>query len=188
MTIKAAVIDLDGVVANNEARFAKAEEAKQAFIGEMEALDLSISTQREANDLFWRTAFKPEYVALDEPIPGAVEAIKLLYREGMGHHIIFLTSRPESMREATEQWLEQYELNSPFFPLVMKAPGFQYTKTTVWKTGMVQTLVFLYGASELLFVDDEADNAAPVLNWALADDCPCEIKVCSSLALAVGKE
>lgn len=153
--MKLCICDLDGVIANNEARFAKAEEAKQAYITNREMFDLSISEQKEATNLYWQTAFTPELVALDVLIDGAREAIYHLEYE-RDYKVIYLTSRPESMRQRTEEWLAANGWLGP--KLIHKAPAFQYTKTTVWKAGMVQTLASLYGADEVVVIEDEQAN------------------------------
>jgi phosphoglycolate phosphatase-like HAD superfamily hydrolase len=148
---KLAIIDLDGVVANPEARFAKAEAA----------------TGGVRNNLYWQTAFTPEYVALDTLIEGAIETIEGL--EAQDYEIIYLTSRPESMRAATIEWLWQVGI---YFPpilrdhLVCKSPAFQFVKTIIWKAGMVYTLAALYEAEEILVIDDEQDNISEIMKYA----------------------
>lgn len=162
--MKVAVIDLDGVIADSTERFKLAEGAKQEYLKSNEALRDGFSKDKKAIDLYWRTAFTPELVALDTQIEGAIDALATLAFNGYG--VIILTSRPESMREATRRWL--FEQGYPVgAPLVMKAPAFQYTKTTVWKAGMVESLARLYSASTILFVDDEEVNCEAVMQSGL---------------------
>lgn len=171
-----ACIDLDGVVANVDARFAQAEEAKQAFLVQKIAekserfqrteIGWSMETvEKQAADLYWRTVFTPELVRLDTLIEGAKAALEEL-RFTHKYELFFLTSRPESMRGATLRWL--LERNILFFlpmgqtALLMKAPAFQYTKTVTWKAGIIQTLAALYEAEEVLVIDDEQANSAEI--------------------------
>lgn len=192
--MKLAIIDLDGVVADNTARFAKAEEAKQAFITQKTAEKIerfhrteigwsSETVEKQAANLYWQTAFTPELVSLDTLIDGVNEALlELQYTHG--HKLILLTSRPESMREATMEWLYQHIDISLLFKLFMKAPAFQYTKTTVWKAGMVQTLEALYGATDLLIIDDEQANINEHLKYFSNIQTR---EICKSLPEAVAK-
>lgn len=171
------IVDLDGVVCDNTRRFEKAEEAKQAAL-----VDRSIQLgerQKTATQRFWDTAFTPGLVALDTLIEGAIDALADIAFSGFD--IVTLTSRPESMREATRQWLfdRGYPVDEP---LIMKAPAFQ---TVTWKAGMVQTLAALYEAENVLFVDDEQANRTAVMDSYL--DGSIELIVASSLAEALEK-
>lgn len=178
---KLAIVDIDGVIANNTARFAKAEEARHNAMPDKleDALSLTVAQEKELTNLYWQTAFTPELVSLDTLIPEANKHIAIL--EKARYRAVFLTSRPEAMREATTDWMyKNFIMVSPYldhyhskvpYELIMKAPAFQYTKTTTWKAGMVQTLASLYGASEVVFIDDETANHDTILayegNYAL---------------------
>jgi hypothetical protein len=184
------ICDLDGVIANNEARFAKAEEAKQQWIAAHRVPGTGAILKEYgapgANDIYWQTVFNPELVVLDTLIEGVPEALDKLYGE---YGVIFLTSRPESMRGATEAWLEEHDISveHPQFgdSLVMKQPAFQFVKTITWKSGMVQMLHKLFDADELCFIDDEPNNRQAVLD-AYPDGGDFGIvKVYASLAEAV---
>jgi phosphoglycolate phosphatase-like HAD superfamily hydrolase len=174
------VVDLDGVVADSTARFAKAEEAKQRFIADMRLGNILSSSKpwsERAVDVYWKTAFSPELVSLDTLIAGVPQALDALAADG--YRVLFLTSRPESMRAATIQWLDGHDLlrawshtpriMTPARELAMKASAFQYTKTVLWKVGMVQTLVGMFDASEVLFVDDEEANCEAMRASGLGD-------------------
>lgn len=166
--MKLAIIDLDGVVANVDARFALAEEVKQQWIAahmHRGVIHRELS-EPNATDVYWRAVFDPDRVFLDTLIDGAKAALETI-REN--RPLMLLTSRPESMRAATEQWL--YDHGVLFFhersaALVMKPTAFQYTKTVVWKAGMVQMLASLYGAHEVLVIDDEAQNRDHLVQFA----------------------
>lgn len=154
---KVAFVDLDRVVANPQARFAKAEEAKLAYINVDATVRLKAALigARSAIDFYWREAFNPIHVPLDELVDGADGDIIALTLQN--YIVVFLTSRPSSMRIATLAWLEFYNLlaSDEFYRLVMKESAFQYTKTIVWKAGMVQTLAAMLEASEVLFITDQ---------------------------------
>jgi hypothetical protein len=180
---KLAIIDLDGVVANADARFAKAEEAKQAFLDDahvrMGDPVSSANVTKTTNDIYWRAVFNPENVSLDTLIEGAYEALDLLLKEG--YTVFFLTSRPETMRLRTEEWLHNNRV-APIWGhnrLIMKPPAFQYTKTVVWKAGTIQMFVALHGADDVLVVDDEPANLAELIKYDIS-----HMRLCSSLAEA----
>lgn len=145
--VKLAVVDLDGVVANNAERFARATKP-----------DSTIN---------WKIAFTPELVALDTLIPGADKAVKNL--EKHGYIPIFLTSRPESMREATQTWLDQHDLDG--YELAMKPANMQFVKTFKWKADEVARMASLPVVESALFIDDEANNVAAVEALGLGVVC-----------------
>jgi ribonucleotide monophosphatase NagD (HAD superfamily) len=191
---KLAIIDLDGVIADSTARFAKAEEAKQTFLaglqGDIQArmhnvLSSTYKPPREqATNIYWQTALDPSLVPLDTLIPGTLEALDVLYGE---YGVLFLTSRPETMRAATEEWLYQHNIivEHPAFgsSLVMKSPAFQYTKTTVWKAGIIHTLTALYAASEVLVIDDEQANIDELHKYGFEDSV--KLRCSTSLAESI---
>jgi len=158
--IKLCIIDIDGVVADGTARFQRAEEAKQAYEQTPESV---MRNERKGVDIYWQTAFTPELVQLDTPIEGVDQA--LMDIQERGYKVIFLTSRPESMSHATVQWLFEHTVYDSDDELVLKAPAFKYTKTPVWKAGMVQTLAHLYGATVVKFIDDEQANWEELLKY-----------------------
>lgn len=156
--MKLAIIDLDGVVANSDARFARA------------------TVNGKVN---WKVAFDPSLVELDTLIDGCPGCIESL--EKQGYKAVFLTSRPEPMREATEVWLRKHELLSDGRSLELKPLSKQFTKTKVWKAQRVLELAREHEATEVLFIDDEPDNAAELMN---ADAGDVAISVWSSLKFA----
>jgi hypothetical protein len=188
MSTRVCFVDLDGIVADATERFARADIARSLYLAGTDRPD---KMEREAEALYWNTALDPDLIELDTLINGAHDALDLLADDG--YRVIFLTSRPESMRAATISWLhardllrayrQTHPLMTPARELVMKAEAFRYVKTVTWKGGLAHTLAAMFGAEEVLFVDDEAAHAALVMNQA--QDCPYKVKVCSSLALAV---
>lgn len=183
---KLAIIDIDGVVADATARFAKAEAAKQAFMHDTQArMDAVLSGKNSATDAYWREAFNPIHVPLDELIDGADGDIIALTLQG--YEIIFLTSRQSSMRLATLAWLEYYNLlaSDEFSRLVMKESAFQYTRTIVWKAGMVQTVAAMLDAQMVLFITDQQAEIDELQRF----EHPFTLRVALSLDEAVnGKE
>ena len=190
MTTKRAIIDLDGVVADNSVRMARAEQRRAwyrqhggACLAEALAIphqQASVQQGFEAllENLYWQTAFTPALVALDTLIPGADEAIVAL--EARDFQIIYLTSRPEALRVATQAWLHDAHLFGP--QLVMKPPAAQDVKTTAWKALMVQMLATWTWAEDLLYIDDEPANLAELLKHA----APCaRLRTAASLAAAL---
>ncbi len=160
MSTKLAIIDIDGVVADASARFAKAGEAKQAYLNEM--AELQISDERGATDAYWEAALNPEHVYLDTLMASANAALNGLLQSG--YHIVFLTSRPARMAAETLEWFSIHVFVERECDFIFKAPAFQYVKTVVWKAGMVQTLAAFYGADEVVFIDDEESNWTPLKN------------------------
>lgn len=184
------IIDLDGVVSDSSARSQEAEKAKQAFLEEQKLhprIVENFSVGKEATNLYWQTAFNPELVALDTLIDGAKEALETLRYE-RAYELLFVTSRPESMREATEQWLFDHDIVFYTFisyhsqiALIMKESAFQFVKTVTWKTGIIQTLASLYGATDLLVIDDEDANIDEILKHM------SDVKCFKSLAEAIAE-
>ena len=162
---KLAIVDLDMNIADNTARMNRAALARHSKMLEFD-LPVTQANEKEGTAVYWQTAFMPELVSLDRLIPGIMDALATLGFSG--YLTILLTSRPEHMREATVKWLFEQGFPAELLcsvpsALIMKPSAFQYTKTTVWKAGMVQTLAALYGASEVIIVDDEEANLEAML-------------------------
>src|SRR5690242_4661266 len=134
MTAKIAFIDLDGTVCNSESRF------KQA---------------RRNGQIDWKIAFHPPLLELDEVIEGAEAALAQLEVEGWT--IIFLSSRPQSLRKATKGWLNRYQLlqgpSSAERQLILKPAKSRFTSTPKWKAEVVCAAG--ERPAQVLFVDDE---------------------------------
>ncbi len=177
MSNKLAIIDIDNVIANPAARFARAEEEKQEYLNDPD----SFSDPRTATDVYWRTAFDPELVALDTLIEGANEALNRLY--GDGYDIYLLSSRPEAMREATLAWLDAQHIRRYWYDdrLVLKPAAAQYTKTVVWKASVIHMLAAMQEAEEVLVIDDEQAIIDEVMRFA--DSVPYSIKCYRSLRM-----
>lgn len=164
-----AFIDLDGVVANSDQRFALAERTANA------------KHQKELSrgawtDLYWRTVFDSANVHMDMPIDGAYDALSRIEED---YDVHFLTSRPEYMRTATIAWLKEHRLMGLARDLIMKPVSQQFVKTVVWKVGMIHAIASMYGASEVLVIDDEQVNRNEVEKYTML----YTVRTYSSLAL-----
>ena len=60
---------------------------------------------KEFIDFWWKRFFSDEYVAWDDPMPGATDLVQACYDKGM--HIVYLTGRDIKMRQGTEQALRR---------------------------------------------------------------------------------
>ncbi len=135
---KLAVVDLDGVVANNREREAKAREAAKG------------ASRKYWADLYYGTLFDPELVPLDslvvetsmhDPAHATRADEMVAWLMGQGYEIILLSNRPHTMREATEAWLKQHGVL--YSELFLKdygdaeRPGYRYMKTVDWKRMML---------------------------------------------------
>lgn len=145
--MRLAVVDLDGIIANSDARFARA------------------TTNGKIN---WQVAFNPDLVALDTLIDGCPACLSNL--EDNGYTVIFLTSRPEPMRVATEQWLALHGLLGNR-RLIMKPSSKQFVKTKVWKAETAQQLIEEMEPKSVIFIDDEQANIEAVVE--LLPDVRC---------------
>lgn len=183
---KIAIIDLDGVCVDSSARFAKAEEAKAAYVESQDWQDAlenhgTAYLERQATDLYWRTAFTPDLVQLDTLMDGVNERISMLRQ--FGYRVVILTSRPETMRKVTSDWLFDHIVGDiADNSLIMKPLSQQFVKTPTWKAGTIEVLARALGADDLLVVDDEhaqqlAADLAPL-------DC-FNVMCCTSLVTAL---
>ncbi len=145
-----AFVDIDGVIADSTARFEHARTTTDAVYpgGTLEQCDY--------RDLYWQTVFDPRHVHLDVLIEGT--ASYLLLSSAIYSKIIYLTSRPEAMRSATERWLDEHNVLHFAANVLMKPSAAQYIKTFTWKALTIQTWASAFGATEVLVVDDEEIN------------------------------
>lgn len=126
-----AFIDLDGVVCDNSARFARA------------------TANGKIN---WGLTFHPPLLKLDTLIANADQSIFTLEQEGW--KISYLSSRPDRLCEASETWLGQYGLGGR--ELILRPAQKGGIRTPQWKA----TVVHARGAQaeHAIFVDDEGEN------------------------------
>jgi uncharacterized HAD superfamily protein len=153
-----AFVDIDGVIANNDARF------EQATIN---------------GKVDWSVAFDPALIPLDTLIDGVVEQLQYLQKS---FTILLFSSRPEALREATTAWLTEHDV--PHTHLVLKPPAAQYVKTAVWKALTLDTLAMVFNVTSAIFVDDEAANINEVSKYI---DDRYGLKTYSDLASAAAE-
>lgn len=169
MANKLAFIDLDGVVANCDARFALADSIASSNFPH---------TSKDWARAKWHNVFMPDRVSLDTLIPGAYEAIRKIAQE---YTVIYLTSRPEHMREATTVWLKSHGLYGMLEQLFMKPAPFtdNFAKTVPWKAGTIHQIAYAYSATEVLVIDDETMNLDELQKYTT----PFAMKYYTSLAM-----
>ncbi|MBA2285853.1 MAG: hypothetical protein H0W02_10240 [Ktedonobacteraceae bacterium] len=155
--MKLAIIDLAGPIADESKRFELA---------------------RTPAGMNWQVFFDPQHLHLDTLVEGADAAIATL--RSQGYAVLLMTSRPESMREATVSWCLSHQIlfgmcaASP----AMKPPGAQFLRTTQLKAIMVQMLAGVFAATEVVVVEDEAINLTEILDY----DTSYHLRGFSSLA------
>lgn len=200
--MRAAFIDLDGVVNKNTVRWDFATSEKDMYRkmltdflrGELVRPENGAAIQRSLDglleSLFWQSVFTSEMVETDILIEGANEALLQLRQEG--YRLVFLTSRPEAMRAATRAWLDEYtiydERNGDM--LIMKPAAYQMTKTATWKAGTIdhemRSRHSVYERDQVLFIDDDKANREELLKYL--DTNAYTINVYESLHDAVTRD
>ncbi len=169
-----AIIDLDTnrergearnkMVVNNSERARLAQEHASRF------------SQRDQTSAFFAKMFDPDLVARDVIEDQARDYIEHI--EARGAMVLFLTSRPHIMQDATERWLDDHGLSRP---CVFKNYGTgergldgkpdmgdRYVKTATWKARQVPRIIAEVELERcepldwVLFIDDEEVNRAAV--------------------------
>lgn len=210
--MKLAIVDIDGVIACTDARFALAHQAKvEALTGKgllehtlFDRISMIESAKAKKNGLeywegevyrkedmkvaensFYRVAFTPELTTLDTLIDGVVSDMEHL--RNASYDILLLTSRPENMREATVTWLDRSEIWPDnmfisFIDWLIMKP-----KSFEW----TKTVTWKAGKVEelvRLFRADAllfCDDEQAHQDAIAALDLPCDIVTCESLQEAV---
>lgn len=133
------VIDIDGVVLDSTKRFEKAK------------------TTNGSTD--WGVAFDPALLSLDTIIENAGEMICDLDTRGS---LVYLTSRPESLQDATYEQLKKFGLirTTLVAALITKPESKKFVKTMKWKAEEVHTLAEKH--ENVVFIDDEKNNRQAV--------------------------
>lgn len=189
--MRLAFIDIDNTLADNTEREIQAHQfAGSRFVPEPGIIP-SIVYRDAWQKIFYseRAFYKSELLAMDTLIDGAKEALESV-RYKHGYQLLFLTSRPEALRNATLAWLFVHDIL--FYidnraALVMKETAFtqpppNHTYTRIWKAGMIQTLTALYGATDVLVIDDSEDVIQTVKQYGAGS---ATLRCASSLSKAV---
>lgn len=141
MSGKTAFIDLDGTVCNVEKRFAHAWQQGR---------------------IDWSIAFHPPLLELDELIAGSEAALEKFEQDGW--EIIFLSSRPETLRRATRDWLRRHDLlhgqTGEERRIILKPSQHRWTNTPRWKAEIVCATGL--NRDEVVVVDDAGENLVAI--------------------------
>jgi hypothetical protein len=184
------ICDIDSVIADPTERI---DTALHNFLAPFQNWKMDSATVRpslaemvsRATDTHWRSMFDPANVSYDTPIPGVADALAELSYAGWV--TFYLSSRPESLRQATAAWLADHEIAVAYprgiaDPLMLK-PKSQfdaYVKTITWKLDRVEMLARLYRPNRLLVVEDNEEIAKAIQQLKL----DCTIYTALSLAEA----
>ena len=82
----------------------------------------------------WNIAHDVELVKQDKPNLPMIDLAKRYKKEGF--KVVILTGRPDSIREVTEEWLKQYDVE--YDELYMRNKSEHYIKATVFKKKIYQ--------------------------------------------------
>jgi hypothetical protein len=97
--------------------------------------------------------------------PLLAEGARLAHDLARGHDVVWLTGRPEWLRDVTEDWLDTHGL--PAGELYLRPDG-DYRPARVYKLGVLRRLRDRDGRVVAAFVDDDAE----VVDGALAAGFP----------------
>lgn len=160
--MKVAFVDIDGIIANNKRRESIANTIAETALDSVKRYVDQKAFDNLQKSIFYHkdTFYNTELVDDDGLMEGIVENIAILIKQS--YRIVYITSRPEYLRETTMNWLDKHGLLQDF-DVICKHSGFQYTKTVSWKAGMIQTVSRILGATEIIFVDDEKATRDEVL-------------------------
>lgn len=119
------ICDIDGTIANNDHRAHHVEKA-----------DGSKPTQED-----WDRFLAPELVALDTPVPRALEVLADL----IDHHqayVVFLTGRSHELQGTTHEWLvKHFEPLMPRAALITRSPEDRFVKPAIYKEKVLRRLL-----------------------------------------------
>lgn len=160
--MKVAFVDVDGVIANNTERFDRAR--KHSFLYLCACVIARYIPHDRLRKRFrrdkinWRVALDPDLVELDTLIDGAVEAVQALAM--LDYIPVYLTGRPENMRDATKIWLATH--NIPAGVILMRKDG-DFRHAGLVKADFINTYLEEHEDVEaVVLVDDEASNTSKI--------------------------
>lgn len=127
--------------------------------------------------------YDPERVRYDLPLYSTV-AQDMRSIGDAGYMVVQLTGRPETMRKATEGWLQEHQLSlskRTFLPnrLIMRPPRAFLIALAQWKAQSVTLLANVLQATEVFFVDDEQETRLEVVRTTMK--YPFAVRCFSSL-------
>ena len=102
--------------------------------------------------------YKAFFLACDRdcPIKRIVEIIDQL-GNSENTKVVFLTARPEYVREKTVAWLKEHTKVKKY-SLIMKAERFKYTKTVEFKKKALEGIKYKYPHDEYIVFEDDEEN------------------------------
>lgn len=153
---KLAFIDLDGVVCDSTARFARAT---------------------QGGKINWGLAFHPPMLEMDILMEQADKIIHAL--EKSGWRIIYLSSRPDRLWESSNNWLSQQGIGGR--ELILRPSKKEGLKTPQWKAKVIHAKGSQ--SERVLFVDDEAENREAVRDMWQNLQGATNLQILESLAL-----
>lgn len=128
------IVDIDGTLANSKQRH-----------------ELATNSDDTIN---WDVLYDYNTVIEDKPIQYIIDSVKIWKQ--LGYKIVLFTSRPERIREATEYWLNKYEI--PYDELYMRSIEDHYIKDTELKLKMYNEFV----DEEVLFAIEDKQEIIDV--------------------------
>jgi uncharacterized HAD superfamily protein len=111
------IVDIDGTLANSKQRH-----------------ELATNSDDTIN---WEVLYDYNNVIEDKPIQYIIDSVKIWKQ--LGYKIVLFTSRPERIKEATQYWLNKYEI--PYDELYMRSIEDHYIKDTELKLKMYNEFV-----------------------------------------------
>jgi hypothetical protein len=162
-----AILDLDGVIVDISLHAQKALELAETFAISLYP-DPDSETYKKARRTFFyseRGVFNVELIELDRLILGCEKALEQLVQEY--DKVVVLTSRQQSMREATLKWFSQSCPGFESIEFIFKDSDEQTIKTSTWKASVIARFAESYDT--LLFIDDDERNRKAVEEAALGN-------------------
>jgi len=128
------IVDIDNTLANNLDRY-------------------KLATNSD-DTINWDVLYDYDNVISDKPIQYIIDSVKIWKR--LGYRVLLFTSRPEQIREATEYWLNKYDVL--YDELHMRSIEDHYIKDTELKRKMYDKFV----NEEVLFAIDDKQEIIDV--------------------------
>lgn len=113
--------------------------------------------------------YKPELIRSDRAILSGMELVEQLYFSDDKNELVFVTGRPEHIRQPTTDWLKEYD-DTMFYstkPLYMRVDG-DYRPSPIVKVELIRKIIEWYLAEHnhepdyIYFIDDDPENVKAV--------------------------
>ena len=155
-----AICDFDGVIADSAEHTKIAQERAKAYLLQ-QASSLDREDERKALSSFFYSEqgfFDNRLIEYYQLMAGCSEALACLSEQY--DHVIVLTSRPLSMREATLQWFTRWCPGYENITFIFKDSDESTIKTAAWKAHIVASFAKQYHT--ILFIDNDKRNREAV--------------------------